>query len=317
VGTLSRAVLEGDAEAALACLRRCEGSVRQRDQEGRSLLMVAVSRGYRNVVRALLQHGAPAYDVDRRGRGLGRYAAEAPDDDAEQLALLLDRGACPDLPDERGHTPLMSAAARNHEAMVDLLIDRGAQVRRCRDDGYTALMGAAAAGARPIVEALLVRGAPADVRDDADRTPLSLHLARDDPSVGLAAMLIEAGSPPGDLRRPDLPAVDALLERARRGPVWRYTREALAEGHHSIWLGELDGKGYSFEPRMPVTPISADLPPYRQDMGWVYTAREAMRYHREAIARCAPWFLPFLQRLHDDEDFGLREVLAAQRADSS
>ena len=86
----------------------------------------------------------------------------------EAVRLLLERGANPDLVDDRVQSPLAGAAFKGDAAMVDLLVAGGAAVDAAGADGRTALMYAAMFDRVEVIDVLLRHGARAD-RVDGDR----------------------------------------------------------------------------------------------------------------------------------------------------
>jgi len=96
--------------------------------------------------------------------------------DPESAGLLLAHGAQPGAVADNPTrvTPLNSAAARGHVAIVRLLLDHGAEVDATQAGGYTALHSAALHGAVELVEVLLHAGAdPACAAEDG-RAPAAL-----------------------------------------------------------------------------------------------------------------------------------------------
>ncbi len=72
-----------------------------------------------------------------------RYSAEG---DHERVALLLDKGANPNVTDEYGYTPLLLAASEGKTELARLLITRGANVNARASSGWTAVLWASSMG---------------------------------------------------------------------------------------------------------------------------------------------------------------------------
>jgi ankyrin repeat protein len=109
--------------------------------------------------------------------------------DVEAVKLLLAHGAMPDLPNNLGITPLMSAAGigsttldirgrfRNEQMCLEvgkLLLAAGADVNARRDNGQTALHGAAQWGWTQYAKQLAASGAQLEAKDRNGATPLDI-----------------------------------------------------------------------------------------------------------------------------------------------
>ena len=121
--------------------------------------------------------------------------------DLALMRLLLAQGALPDLPTQRGITPLMAAAGVGSTAIdtrgyydtddvqqrsiesVRLLLAAGADVNHTSADGQTALHGAARWGWREVVLYLADNNAHVDVRDARGLAPLDMALGKGPPSA--------------------------------------------------------------------------------------------------------------------------------------
>jgi ankyrin repeat protein len=91
-------------------------------------------------------------------------------------AMLLGYGAEPNLASRNGlrATPLHSAAAGRHRALVSLLLDNGADPHARQEGGFTPLHSAAQNGDRATAELLLARGSDREARADDGRAPRDL-----------------------------------------------------------------------------------------------------------------------------------------------
>jgi ankyrin repeat protein len=87
---------------------------------------------------------------------------------AEGLRLLLDRGAELEARDDDGESALFTAAACDHEGIVDILLSRGADVRARNMYGVTPLREASSEGRLGMVR-LLVQHLRGQGLDDVDR----------------------------------------------------------------------------------------------------------------------------------------------------
>jgi uncharacterized protein len=155
------------------------------------------------IVRSLLRRGAKTNvrlnqkkptAVTASGiilQGATPLAMAAEINNLEAIKALVDGGADPLIPTERGTTPLMLAAGAGTDlarprspeerAMalhtVSFLAERGADVNAAGQFGWTALHAAAYQGLNDVVEFLAGHGAKLDTKDSFGQTPLSISYA--------------------------------------------------------------------------------------------------------------------------------------------
>ena len=72
---------------------------------------------------------------------------------------LLDHGAYPNEKDDRGMTPLMTAASKGQTNIIQALLVRGADVNAANHKGMTSLMFASMEGKVDVVKLLVTHGA--------------------------------------------------------------------------------------------------------------------------------------------------------------
>jgi len=188
------------------------------DEEGESRLILAARNGHAELLRALLDGGAQVHHQDNRGR-TALWNAATP----EIVALLLERGADPDLPDAQGETPLHAAVREGRTEVVRLLVAHVKEINARGPDGKSALTlarekgdaetvriltkgGASIAGdtrllfealgARDVekVRELLAAGMDPNAHDAEGRPALYRALCRSKPE--LAQLLLERGADP-------------------------------------------------------------------------------------------------------------------------
>ncbi|XP_077473529.1 uncharacterized protein ankrd50l [Stigmatopora argus] len=219
---LIAAAYMGHPEAAAALLNR-GARVDLADGDGRTALSVVAlcgpsvpgRRGYGEVARLLLEHGANPGHRDRdRMTPLLLAAHEGHDDIVE---LLLDAGA--DVDETAGGrgarvTPLLAAAAMGHVQTVTRLLFWGALADAVDDEGRTALGLAAARGSAGAVRVLLERGLDENHKDDLGWTPL--HAAAHEGHRAVCAALTEPGSA-ARVGETDAEGRTALMLAAREG----------------------------------------------------------------------------------------------------
>jgi len=155
------------------------------------------------IVRSLLRHGAKTNvrlnqkkptAVAASGivlQGATPLAVAAEINNLDAVRALVDGGADPLIPTERGTTPLTLAAgggtdlarprAPEERAMalitVRFLAERGTDVNAAGQFGWTALHAAAYQGLNDVIEFLAGRGAKLDAKDSFGQTPLSISYA--------------------------------------------------------------------------------------------------------------------------------------------
>jgi ankyrin repeat protein len=88
--------------------------------------------------------------------------------------FLLERGADPDVKDERGDTPLHLAAAFRHDDMIDLFVRHQADVNAFNAQGETPLILASMYGDAASIASLLAGEAKINIRNPEGNTPLHI-----------------------------------------------------------------------------------------------------------------------------------------------
>jgi len=141
--------------------------VNVRDFYGRTPLMLAVERGYKDIVELLQAHNAEdtLFDAARVG-------------DVETVKTLLDKN--PELirsSDENGKTALHYAARFGKKDIVELLLANKADINAKNKDGRTPLHQAAERSDGNLIELLLAHKAEINARDIHGITPLMLAAA--------------------------------------------------------------------------------------------------------------------------------------------
>jgi hypothetical protein len=132
-------VFPSKAEKALA-LVKTGFDVNTRDDNGKTLLMLAAEDGSSEVVEALLDKGA---DINAKTKdGYTALMAAAYGGKRTTVTTLLDKGADVNAKDDNGWTALMSAARTGHRNAAEVLLDRGADVNAKTKGGWTALKAA-------------------------------------------------------------------------------------------------------------------------------------------------------------------------------
>ncbi|KAH6627504.1 ankyrin repeat-containing domain protein [Chaetomium tenue] len=104
------------------------------DRGGWVSLLFAAGKGYKEVVRYLLDKGAAVDVADGNGQTSLSLAALAGHEAV--VKQLLDKGAAVDVADVRGQTPLLHAASK---AVVQQLLNNGADMEKADLEGLTPL----------------------------------------------------------------------------------------------------------------------------------------------------------------------------------
>lgn len=173
------------------------GEEREIDEQGRTLLHVAVENGYEIATRQLLSAGAVVsakMGPGGRDRNTTPLIIAAERGNTAIVKMLLNHGAKVDEWDWSGVTTLHYAAMRGHSEIVQLLLGHGAKQKNNYDVGCPVHV-AAAGGHSGTLRVLVAHGA--DVA--ASKRGLSpLHIALFNGNLACARILVEAGAPVND-----------------------------------------------------------------------------------------------------------------------
>lgn len=171
-------------------------SLTHNSRASRFAVYAAAERGHLEVVRYLLDRGAPA-DVGRSSdSSMTPLLVASFNGHLDVARLLLDRGAAADQVCE-SWSPMCAASQNGHTDIVQLLLDRGAVVDHAR---FSELAVAARYGHSGVVRLLLAAGA-STVRTlgTEAQTPLVAAAARG--HAGIVVQLLAAPPDAADVRR--------------------------------------------------------------------------------------------------------------------
>ncbi|HEY6171703.1 MAG TPA: ankyrin repeat domain-containing protein [Candidatus Kapabacteria bacterium] len=146
----------------------------QRDDLGRTPLLLAAQYGHTDVVNYLIGKGAEVGDKNSAGKTALSLAAEY--GRSETVKALLENGAIVEQTDTLGRTPLMYAAWYDHADVVTVLLTNRANINMQDNKGLTALMHGSMEGAVNACAELLVKGADINKLDKKGRNAL-IHTA--------------------------------------------------------------------------------------------------------------------------------------------
>lgn len=156
--------------AALQLLLDRGADINLPNEEGRTPLSIAASKGNKEGIKILLKQPNIAIDqADQTKKTPLMYAAEAAQ--TQCVKLLLAHKPVLEARDTRGRTTLSLAAIKGHKIPMKLLLKAGALVNTQDTKGNTPLALAAEHKQDVIVRLLLENGADADLADDDEETP--------------------------------------------------------------------------------------------------------------------------------------------------
>ena len=182
------AVKKDDVQAVSQLLKRGVDSATV-DQEGNSLLILAIMQGSVGTVKALL--AARANVNSRNALGETALMLAAMRGDLEVVRQLLVQGA--EVNPSGDWTPLIYAAVKGSVEISRLLLAYGAQINAAANiNGVTALMMAAREGQDALVAFLLGGGADPNLKSHAGFTALAA--ARERERKDIIELLVKAGA---------------------------------------------------------------------------------------------------------------------------
>ena len=190
----------GDEDALSSELARDPDLAAERNADGLSSVLYALYNGKQELVDPLLDANPPLDVFDAaavgRTRGLEELLGAEPElvtawspdgftalhlaaffGQEKAAKILVERGAAVNLVARNPSihvTPLHSATAGSHPAIVKLLLEHGADPNAAQDGGFTPLHSAAQNDDRESAEALLEAGADPLLANDAGKTPADL-----------------------------------------------------------------------------------------------------------------------------------------------
>jgi uncharacterized protein len=156
-----------------------------------NMILKAVVKNDAATVQRLIDERHVDVNYRRPSNGDSALASASGLGRSEIVALLLMRGADPNVTDNDGHTPLIRAAYRGNSEIVFMLVSAGAQIDMAEKlYGYTALAVASAEGHLETVRMLLEAGANTNIVTRTGMTPLQLALKGG--HTGVAALIAAA-----------------------------------------------------------------------------------------------------------------------------
>lgn len=243
------AVYGGDVELTRRLIA-AGADVNVANRYGTPPVATACARADATIVTTLLEAGADA-NAAPAGEPVIMTASRTGSVDA--VTALLARGANVNATEtSKGQTPLMWAAAENHEPVVRLLLSKGADVRARSTTGFTALMFAARQGHLASAQLLVESGANVSDRTP-DGTPL-LTLAVESLRYATAEFLLERGADPNAVTKREETTLHVLIRG--RAPTRR--RRPVDDLASATLLEHLLAKGANPNARTPKAPRITD-----------------------------------------------------------
>ncbi len=163
-----------------------------------------ITRGELEGVRAFLDMGRDPNMQDEYGNT--PLITAAYHNKADIAKLLLKRGAKPDVKNNQGANALHVAASAGRSGLVTALLEAGADPDQKTAKGSTPLMLAALAGDLRAVKSLLDKGASANIQDNSGVT--ALHIAAHSGRQDIVDLLLQNGASPSLTDREGLRAGD-------------------------------------------------------------------------------------------------------------
>ena len=141
-------------------------------------IFTAVKTGNVARVKDLIENGGVNVNAKNSG-GLTPLILAAYRGYDKVVQVLLDNGAAVDAKDKEGWTPLLMAAQNGHDKVVQLLLDKGANIEGLGSIGSTPLILAVALAQDKVVQVLLDNGANLNARTSDGMTVLGAVLVVD------------------------------------------------------------------------------------------------------------------------------------------
>lgn len=179
---LYRCCLLGDSEGLILYLNHESGNVKKivqmRNKRGKSLLLLASSRGHPTLVKILLDNGTNINDRCPRGQTALHKACRTGNTDI--VMELIRRGVDVTAKDDRKMTALHVAITKNAgREIIEILLNAGTPINGKDRHGNTALHLAARQIDYELTELILKRGGNPEVKNNVDHRPEDLAKSSD------------------------------------------------------------------------------------------------------------------------------------------
>ncbi len=163
----------------------------QQQSESYKFLEAVRSANGNDVIAILDRPGSQIINTRSPDSGEGALYIVARRGDLTYLRYLLQKGADPNIRDNKGTTPLMIAAEQGQAEMAAALIDSKANVDLANAAGETPLIRAVQRRDLPMVRQLLAAGADPDISDNLAGLSARDYATRDGRNVAVAKLIAE------------------------------------------------------------------------------------------------------------------------------
>ncbi len=143
-------------------------------------LMWAIINNMNDLVKDLIDKGAPLNDVDSNGETALMFAVD--NDNLEIIKLLVSRGANVNTIDKEDDSPLSLAVGLDKIKVVELLIQAGANVHKKNEYGQSLLVHAIENKNQKMLKLLIDNGVDVNATDQEGQTPFMYATMNNDPT---------------------------------------------------------------------------------------------------------------------------------------
>jgi ankyrin repeat protein len=196
--TISHTALEFAVHAKTIDILRLLAAAKKidyRSAEGGSLLLAAVGAGSTQLIRELIDRGAPVNYRQPQSEDTALLLVAGNTEQTDKARMLIERGADVNARNWMGQTALFRAATGPNTGMLELLAAHGADPNIRDKQGRTALEVASSLCLYWNIKALLAHGADPLIRNDRGRTALEPdYIAPNDPKCSICRQLLKEAS---------------------------------------------------------------------------------------------------------------------------
>ncbi len=167
-------------------------NVNAKNKDGKTMVQLALSRAYLEVVELLIVNGADITIRDNYGWTLLHSAIAG--GHARIVALLIAKGADIHAKDSLGLTPLHRAAFDGRKEIAELLISKGATIDARSNSGMTPLYWAVIGKQKGVAELLIAKGADVNAATPDTLTTILMAAVTQGSTLEICELLIRNGA---------------------------------------------------------------------------------------------------------------------------